>query len=169
MTAVTIASDKVRLVVGLLRNAGELGGALADLGDGLLRQDQIRVVGQADALGGALASWSRAGDARRFKAWVVCRPAEGTVPWELSTYGTDQCGTAERDAHTLLGLHQWSLRKPAQQLDHHLRTGGALLLIEPCTDTQEREACTVLLRHASGGIQTHEIGRLHPPRACSGP
>jgi hypothetical protein len=35
-----------------------------------------------------------------------------------------------------------------------------LLLVEPDTDAEERAACTVLLRHASGGVQTHEIPRL---------
>jgi hypothetical protein len=78
----------------------------------------------------------------------------------LSAHGPEPDHAAEQDARALLGLHHWALRRQAQQLDRHLRAGGALLLIEPHTDAEEWEACTALLRHASGGVQTHEIARL---------
>lgn len=151
---------KVRLVVGLLGHAEALARALADLGARHLRPAQIRIIAQDEALDGALARWPAEGEARAFAAWVVCRPAEGPVPWALSGTGSDLDATAEQDAYALLGLHHWALRRQAQQLDRHLRAGGALLLIEPLTDAEEWEACTALLRHASGGVQTHEIARL---------
>jgi hypothetical protein len=34
---------------------------------------------------------------------------------------------------------------------------GALLLAEPGNEAEERATCTVLLRYASRGVQTHEI------------
>jgi len=40
-----------------------------------------------------------------------------------------------------------------------LREGGALLLVESDNDAEERAACKAILRHASGGVQTHEITR----------
>jgi hypothetical protein len=162
--AVTIArTDKVRLVVGLFRSAEELGLALTDLKARRLTPPQVRVIAQPDALDGALTNWPTEGDARGFAAWIVCRPAEGAMPWALSANGQDPDQAAEQDALALLGLHHWALRRQAQQLDRHLRAGGALLLIEPHTDAEEWEGCTALLRHASGGVQTHEIARLHEP------
>jgi hypothetical protein len=120
----------------------------------------MRVIAQPDALDGSLTNWPTEQDARGFTAWVVCRPAEGSVPWALSANGQNPDPAAEQDAHALLSLHHWALRRQAQQLDRHVRAGGALLLIEPHTDAEELEACTALLRHASGGVQTHEIARL---------
>ena len=164
MGAVTIArTNKVRLVAGLFSNAEQLALALADLRARHLTPAQIRVIAQPEALDGALTNWPTEPDARGFTAWVVCRPAEGSVPWALSAKGQNQDHAAEQDARSLLGLHHWALRRQAQQLDRHLRAGGALLLIEPHTDAEEWEACTALLRHASAGVQTHEFVRLHGP------
>lgn len=161
VSAVTIAgTSKVRLVVGLIGTPGELALALAELGARHLRSAQIRIVGQADALGGALGRWPGTADARGFGTWVVCQPAVGPLPWAMHSAGPDPLPAAEQDARALLGLHQWALRRQAQQLDRHLRGGGALLLVEPRTDAEEWEASTSLLRHASGGVQTHEIARL---------
>ena len=147
-------------MVGLFSTAEELALALAELGARHLRPAQTRVIAQADALDGALGRWQAKGDARGFGAWVVCRPAEGSLSWILSPAGPEPDPAAEQDARALLGLNRWALRRQALQLDRHLRAGGALLLVEPDTDAEEWEACTSLLRHASGGVQTHEIARL---------
>ena len=164
MGAVTIArTNKVRLVVGLFSSAEELALALPDLRARHLAPAQIRVIAQPQAMDGALTNWPAEQDARGFTAWVVCRPAEGSVPWALSSNGQNPDHAAVQDAHALLGLQHWALRRQAQQLDRHLRAGGALLLIEPHTDAEEWEACTALLRHASEGVQTHEIARVHEP------
>jgi hypothetical protein len=158
---VTVAStSKVRLVVGLINTPDEMALALAELGHRQLVPAQLRVVGRADALGGALGRWPGAADARGFGTWVVCRPAEGGLPWAMHSAGPNPLPAAQEDARALLGLHQWALRRQAQRLDRHLRAGGALLLVEPRTDAEEWEASTSLLRHASGGVQTHEIARL---------
>ncbi|MFZ1105401.1 MAG: hypothetical protein WAN86_21535, partial [Hyphomicrobiaceae bacterium] len=131
--------------MGLFSSAEELALALADLRARRLAPAQIRVISQSEALDGALTKWPVERDARGFTAWVVCRPAEGAVPWALSTTGQNPNQAAGQDAHALLGLHHWALRRQAQQLDRHLRAGGALLLIEPHTDAEEWEACTALL------------------------
>jgi hypothetical protein len=158
---VTIANtSKVRLVVGLISTPDELALALAELGARQLVPAQLRIVGQADALGGALGRWPEAADVRGFGTWVVCQPALGSLPWAMHSAGPDPLPAAQEDARAILGLHHWALRRQAQQLDRHLRGGGALLLVEPRTDTEELEASTSLLRHASGGVQTHEIARF---------
>jgi hypothetical protein len=158
---VTIANtSKVRLVVGLINTRDELALALAELGARQLVPAQLRVVGQTDALGGALGRWPEATDARGFATWVVCQPAVGSLPWAMHSAGPDPLPAAQEDVRALLGLQHWALRRQAQQLDRHLRGGGALLLVEPRTDAEEWEASTTLLRHASGGVQTHEIARL---------
>ena len=85
----------------------------------------------------------------------------GPSPWRPPTPNRARSAStaAEQDARALLGLHHWALRRQAQQLHRHLREGGALLLVEPGDDAEERAACKALLRHASGGVQTHEIAR----------
>jgi hypothetical protein len=153
-------TNKVRLVVGLFSSAEKLALALTDLRARHLTPAQVRVIAQAEALEGALINWPAERDARGFTVWVICRPTEGAGPWALTSNGQNPDKAAEQGAHALLGLHDWALRRQAEQLDRHLRAGGALLLIEPHTDAEEWEACTALLRRASGGVQTHEIARL---------
>jgi hypothetical protein len=161
MSAVTqTGTHKVRLVVGLLSAAEELAAALAELGSARIGPHQIRIIAPVHALGGTLDAWPASEATRGFGAWVVCRPVQGSFPWALAAA---DAGPADpsivEDARALLELHHWSLRRQSRQLDRHLRAGGALLLVEPDTDAEERTACTALLRHASGGVQTHEIAR----------
>ncbi|HEX5958801.1 MAG TPA: hypothetical protein VFY92_09130 [Hyphomicrobiaceae bacterium] len=158
---------KARLVVGLLGAAGELTAALAELRHHQLSPDRIRVIAPTHALHGALEAWPTTGAARGFGAWVVCRPAEGAIPWSLAlAAGNPADPSVLQDMRALLELHHWVLRRQAERLDSHLRAGGALLLVEPGTDAEERTACTALLRHASGGVQTHEITRLRSEGAA---
>lgn len=163
MSAVTPRSThKVRLVVGLLGAADELLAALADLGNEQLSPGRIWVIAPAHALGGTLDAWPGTAGERGLGAWVVCRPEQGAFPWSLTLAdGSSADPAVVRDARALLELHHWALRRQAEQLDRHLRGGGVLLLVEPDTDADERSACTALLRHASGGVQTHEITRPH--------
>jgi hypothetical protein len=155
------STRKVRLVVGLFGTAEELALGLVELRAQGLRPAQVNVVAQADALEGALREWPA--DGVGFANWIVCRPVDGVVPWAFTAAGAGTAAptAAEGDAQALLGFHHWALRRQAQQLHRHLGEGGALLLVEPETDAEERAACTALLRHASRGVQTHEITR--PP------
>jgi hypothetical protein len=161
MSAVTtISPRKVRLVVGLFATAAELTAGLSELAAAKLRRGRIRLITPVSALGGALDAWPANGDGRGFGAWIVCRPAQGPFPWALGPAdGIAADALAVEDVRTLLESHGWALRRQAEQLDRHLRGGGALVLVEPDTDAEERAACTALLRHASGGVQTHEIAR----------
>ncbi len=153
------STKKARLVVGLFGTAGELVSGLVELGAQGLKPTQINLVAQADALQGAVRAESQ--EARGFASWIVCRPIDAVFPWAMAAAGSAHAAstTAERDARALLGFHHWALRRQAQQLHRHLREGGVLVLVEPDTDAEERAACTALLRHASGGVQTHEITR----------
>jgi hypothetical protein len=153
------STSKVRLVVGLFGTPEELAAGLVELRAQGLRPAQVNLVSQAGALQGALREWSA--DGVGFANWIVCRPVDAAVPWALAAAGEAAPTTAERDARALLGLRLWALRRQAQQLHRHLQEGGALLLVEPATDAEERTACTAVLRYASGGVQTHEITR--PP------
>jgi hypothetical protein len=158
-----ISARKVRLVVGLLGRAGELTAALADLAASQLAPGRIRLMTPAQATGRASNGWLATGGAQGPGAWIVCQPLDGSFHWSLCLAGPAPAdATVLQDARALLELHHWALRRQAEQLDRHLRGGGALLLVEPETDAEERAACTALLKHASGGVQTHEIARLPP-------
>jgi hypothetical protein len=148
--------NKVRLVVGLLTTGEQLASALAELGDRHLSPDRIRIIAQPGALGSAL-SRSPANDepAPAGHAWIICRPgqARGSVVPGASPDDFELLG----HIRAIIEEHRWPLLRQAQQLDRHLSVGGALIVVEADSDDQEWEACTALLRHASGGIQTHEI------------
>ena len=155
------STTKVRLAVGLFGTAKELASALAELGAQGLAAARLNVIAQADAFDGALAGWWESGEARAFAGWIVCRPVGGAVPWAIAPAGRDEAApsTAVNDARALLGLHHWALRRHARQLHRCLEQGGALLLVEPGSEAEERAACTALLHYASAGVQTHEIAR----------
>lgn len=161
----TMAStSKVRLAVGLFGTAKEFASALAELGAKGIVPARINVIGGADALQGTLAGWWESGEARAFANWIECRPIDTAVRWEIAPAGPDQTApsAAVNDARALLRLHHhWALRRHARQLHRCLEQGGALLLVEPDGEAEERATCTALLRYASGGIQTHEIARSH--------
>jgi hypothetical protein len=155
----TASTNKVRLVVSLFGTAKELTSALAELAALGVRFSQLNVVAQSDALRGSLAAWTERGDASGFASWMVYRPDDGTVPWAVGTTGPEPSTVAGNGARALLRFHHWPLQRQAEQLHRHLREGGALLLVETQADAEERAACTALLRHASGGVQTHEIAK----------
>ncbi|HEY7550592.1 MAG TPA: hypothetical protein VH913_13890 [Hyphomicrobiaceae bacterium] len=154
-------TSKVRLAVGLFGTAKELTSALAELSALGVAPARINVVAQADAFGGAFAGCWQSGEARAFANWIVCRSVGGAVPWAIAPAGPDETtsSTAVNDARALLGMHHWALRRHARLLHRCLEQGGALLLVEPESEAEERAVCTALLRYASGGIQTHEIAR----------
>ena len=158
-------SGKVRLVVGLFGTAEELSSGLIELGTQGLKQAQINLIAQADALLGTIGRWSESEAARSLAGWIVCRPVDGAVSLAIAAAEPGQVAstTAEQDVRALLGLRHWALRRQAQQLHRHLREGGALLLVEPGDDAEKRASCKALLRHASGGVQTHEITRPQGP------
>ena len=149
---------KVHLAVGLFGTVKELASALAELSAEGLMPAQSNVISRAGALEWA-PGWCKQEDT--FVNWIVCRPTGDAVPWAIAPVGQD--GTAQstsvNDALAFLGFQHWALRRQAQQLHHCLEQGGALLLVEPHNEAEERAACTVLLRYASGGIQTHEFAR----------
>lgn len=154
------STSKVRLVVGLLGTAGQLQSALAELGEQGLKPAQIKVVARPDAFQGSLARWWQNGSAAA--GWIICHPAGGSTPWAVSAAGdTAAVGGGLGDARALLGIHNGPLQRHARQLHLCLEQGGALLLVEPRTEAEELAACTALLRHASGGVQTHDIAAAH--------
>jgi hypothetical protein len=155
------STRKARLVVGLFGTAQEFALGLAELGANGLVPAQISLIAQADAFEGTLARWWEAGGPRAFASWTVCRPVGGAVSWAIAPAGPGEAAssTAINDAQAVLGFDHWALRRHARQLHALLEQGGAVVLVEADTETEERAACMALLRYASLGVQTHEIAR----------
>jgi hypothetical protein len=156
-------TGKVRLVVGLFGSAEELGSGLAELHARGLKRAQVNLIAQDGALAGTLGGWLQGEADRGYASWIVCRPVDGADRWTVvgarPADGRPASIVAEDDARTLLDLPLRPLQRQAQQVRRHLQEGGALVLVEPDDDAEERAACTALLRYASGGVQTHEIAR----------
>jgi hypothetical protein len=158
---------KARLVVGLVGTAEALGSGLVELRARGLKSAQISLIARDEALLAALESTlggaSQTEAERGYASSIVCRPVDGADRWTVAAArpadGQAASATAEEDARALLALDVRPLQRQAQQVRRHLEAGGALVLVEPGDDAEERAACTALLRYASGGVQTHEITR----------
>ena len=162
-----VTSAKIRYAIGLLGDAERLRRALEELARTGIPSSQLKVLVPEHVLGAALAA--RGADLRlpSFETWTVCRPSTaGACPWRFELVGDgaaiqaagaadaggEACGT-----EALHGFHRWALQRHAQQLDTHLRAGGAIVLVRLLEDEEEQTVCRTLLRHASGGVQTHEV------------
>jgi hypothetical protein len=146
---------KLRLVVGLL-TADQLASALAELGERQLTADRIRLIAQPGVLEALPGRSSPANHpSESAQSWTIFHPAaDGTfLP---CPEGANPDGEVLEHIRAIVGARYWALRRQAQQLDRHLGAGGVLIVVKVDTDDQEWEACTALLRHASG-IQTHEV------------
>lgn len=146
------SANKVRFVVGLFDTAEELRSALVELRERHLRPAQVKVIARPEALQGTLRGWSERPETQSFDNPIEWRSADSRFPWAIAANDRVQAASPAEPP-----------RRHIEQLDRHLREGAALLLIEPETDVEERAACTALLLHASGGVQTHEITRPQEP------
>ena len=173
-----MTSAKIRYAIGLLGDAERLWRALEELARSGIPSSQIKVLVPEHVLGEALAA--RGADRRlpTFETWTVCRPSTaGACPWCFELIGDREAGQTAIDAsaseacgtEALHGFHRWALQRHAQQLDTHLRAGGAIVLVRLLVDEEEQTVCRTLLRHASGGVQTHEVPAALAPVAAMAP
>ncbi|HSM40185.1 MAG TPA: hypothetical protein VK862_05505, partial [Afifellaceae bacterium] len=58
----------------------------------------------------------------------------------------------------LLHFETWLASRFADDLDSRLKAGACLLICPACDAEQERVVTGILLRHAAGGVQLHDIG-----------
>lgn len=170
-----MTSAKIRYAIGLLGDAERSRRALEELARAGIPSSQLKVLVPEHVLGEALAA--RGADRRlpSFETWTVCRPSTtGPCPWRFDLIGdgedTETTGAiAACGPEALHGFHRWALQRHAQQLDKHLRDGGAIVLVRLLEDDEEQTVCRTLLRHASGGVQTHEVPAALAPAAVMVP
>ncbi|MCL4768434.1 MAG: hypothetical protein KJZ80_19635 [Hyphomicrobiaceae bacterium] len=153
---------KVRYALGLFTRVGDLERALQELGAARLPLAQVKVIAPPQGADGARGVWSSSGAALGFDTWIAAE-AGGGGPWQFISADPDRAadGSGAR-AEVLPGFHIWALERHARQLDRHLRSGGGIVVVQFKSEAEERTACTTLLRHATAGVQTHEIGRQSP-------
>lgn len=155
-----MTSAKIRYAIGLVRGAHDLRRALEDLAREGLPASQLKVLVPEHVLAESREAWRGGEQTPPLETWTVCRPsAAGACPWQfdLARTGTEPDPIGLCGAEPLQGFHRWALQRHAQQLDTHLRGGGAILLVRLLTDREEQTVCRTLLRHAVGGVQTHEV------------
>jgi hypothetical protein len=167
----TASTSKTRLAVGLFGVEERLAAALAELGSQGLAPARTSVIARADAFGGSLAGWLTRKEATASANWIVYGSAGDTDRRAIAPAGADEASpiagpTDGNDARALLGFHRWVPQRHAQLMHRCIDEGGALLLVEPDSEAEERTACAVLLRYASGGVQTHEIARPQESQAA---
>lgn len=153
------SNEKVRYAFGLFGRVEDLERAVAELlGEGVPRS-HMKVIVPADDPAAFSREWSRRSDGTRPETWKASE-AGGARRWVFAPADSQNGGMdGERERILLADFHSWALERHARQLDLHLRGGGGLLVVLLVDDGEERVACGALLRHASAGIQTHEVGR----------
>ena len=156
---------KVCYALGLFVRVSDLEGAVKEFGAAGLPLDQVKLIAPPEQSGSDRHAWSDCGLTLGVDTWVVSAAASGACPWNFAavrlerTPAEGMSGTSKRDV--MPDFHIWALERHAQQLDRHLRGGGAIAVVEVKTDSEERAAYSTLLRHATAGVQTHEISRHH--------
>lgn len=149
--------EKPRIAIGVFHDVGRLRAAIG----GLLAvgYGEMLVLSEPGALGGRLARLDMAsGDGGGPPAHVrlVTRTAAGI----------EATGDSAADDGSLLGLtsgqllhfETWLASRFASDLDDHLEHGGCLLICPAGEAEREKAVTGILLKHAAGRVQLHDIG-----------
>lgn len=157
------SDGKVRYALGLFVRVRDLEAAVRELGAASLPLDQVKVIAPPEQSGSDHRTWSDCGSCLGVDTWMVSA-ASGPRPWKFAPIHLARAPAGEPDGlanHDVApDFHIWALERHAQQLDRHLRGGGAIAVVRVKTDAEERIVSSTLLRHATAGVQTHEVSRL---------
>jgi len=155
------ANSKIKYAIGLFSEPGKVHEALAELAPHHWPIQHVRVIAAEGALERMLERWRKTSGERVVCEWVVCRPEGAGSEW--SFIPLEPSSALGKDAHLdpLPGFGLWAPKRQAYQLETHLRSGGSLLVIRSQTTREEQAAWGTLLRHATGGVQTHEVSLRH--------
>lgn len=154
-------ADKVRYALGLFLRVRDLEQALDELREVGFPMHQVKLIAPPDDRDVDASRWSVCGSALGLETWVVSEASDGSCPWSFtqSSRRSDGEGAANlaTKSDVMPGFHIWVMERHAQQLDRHLRSGGAIAVVQVKTGSEERSAYSALLQHAKSGVQTHEI------------
>ena len=144
---------KVQFALGLFIRVSDLEDAVKELCAAGLPLRQIKVIAPPEE-SGPEPSWASCASGFGLDTWIVSG-AGGPCPWDFTPVGHPE--GAKRDV--MPGFHLWALERHARQLDRHLRGGGGIAVVQVTTEAEERAAYSSLLRHATAGVQTHQVSR----------
>lgn len=149
--------EKVQFALGLFVRVRDLERAVIELEAAGLPLHQVKVVAPPEKPDLDY-SWSSCASGLGLDTWIVSE-ASGPCPWNFDMVhrACTSEATAKRDV--MPDFHLWALERHARQLDQHLRSGGGIAVVQVKTEAEERAAYSTLLRHATAGVQTHEVSR----------
>jgi len=155
------SDGKVRYALGLFVRVRDLESAVREIGAARLPLDQVKVIAPPEQSGSDHRTWSECGSFLGVDTWMASE-ASGPCPWNfapvhIARAPADGGGFSKRDV--IPDFHRWAQERHAQHLDRHLRSGGAIAVVRVRTDAEERAVSSTLLRHATAGVQTHEVSR----------
>jgi hypothetical protein len=157
------ASEKPRVAIGVFHDIDRLRAAVGSLAAEHSGERDILVLSEVGALDGRIddLNLAPAGRATGFT------PAVANVQWITRTVtgadgGAISAGFDGRRSQLtsgqLLHFETWLASRFAIDLDNHLKAGACLLICPACDAGQEKVVTGILLRHAAGGVQLHDIG-----------
>lgn len=150
------SDGKIRYALGLFIRAGDVENAVKELCAVGLPLAQVKVIVPPVSSGREM-PWDERLAALGADIWIVSE-SSGSCPWDFAPVRLVTSENASK-RDVMPNFHIWALERHAQQLDRHLRSGGAITIVEVRTDAEERAAYSALLRHATAGVQTHEVSR----------
>lgn len=148
---------KPRIAIGVFHNIDSLRAAVG----GLLAvgYGEILVLSEPGALGGRLAHMDVAsGDGGDPSSHVrlVTRTASGIEA--SGEPAADDGNPSGLTSGQLLHFETWLATRFASDLDDHLEHGGCLLICPAGGSEREKAVTSILLKHAAGRVQLHDIG-----------
>lgn len=157
------ASEKPRVAIGVFNDIDSLRAALGGFAAEQSVDGDILVLSEAGALGGRLdepglaAAGEVAGSPHAFAniQWIT-RTVDGPDGGAVSAGFHAQ--RSQLTSGQLLHFETWLASRFATDLDSRLKAGACLLICPACDAGQERVVTGILLRHAAGGVQLHDIG-----------
>ncbi len=147
--------EKIRYALGLFARIDDLEKAILAIKAAELPLDQVKVIAPP-VPPGTVSQWGERMAHLGAETWIVSE-ASGPCPWDMAPVSQPRMQPTRTKRDVMPNFHIWALERHAQQLDRHLRAGGGIAVVRVKTDAEERVAYAILLRHATAGVQTHEV------------
>lgn len=154
--------EKIRYALGLFARIDDLEKAILAIKAAELPLIQVKVIAPP-VPPGTVSEWGQRIAPLGVETWIVSE-ASGPCPWDMAPVSPKPTHPPRTKRDVMPNFHIWALERHAQQLDRHLRAGGGIAVVQVKTDAEERVAYAILLRHATAGVQTHEVRNIQDSR-----
>lgn len=159
MSSGNTSGDKARFAIGLFYRVPDLERAVRELEAADLPLHRMMVMAPHEEVQADTLTWRACAADLDIEILTVAGASDLRASDPASAKRSRTVTAADGKCAALRDFRLWTLERHARQLDRHLQEGGAIIVVEFTTESEERAAYSTLLRHATAGVQTHEISR----------